>query len=77
MPSLVGTHERSKDFVEVTGFPADRLLADPDSATYAALGLVKGVRQTFFSQEVSWCDGLPECLCLFWAVHPMNLILAP
>lgn len=46
----IGTLERSKDFVEVTGFPAERLLADPDSKTYEALGLVKGVRQTFFDQ---------------------------
>lgn len=48
----VGTYERSKDFVEATGYPADRLLADPDGGTYAALGLVKGVAQTFFSVEV-------------------------
>ncbi len=39
--------------MEATGFPPDRLLADPDGGTYAALDLVKGVRQTFFSQDVS------------------------
>jgi hypothetical protein len=49
---LVGTLERSTDFVKETGFPSDCLLADPDGATYAALGLVKGVRQTFFSEKV-------------------------
>ncbi|KAI8472676.1 MAG: seleno protein U [Monoraphidium minutum] len=47
----IGTLERSKDFVEATGYPADRLLADPAGDTYAALGLVKGVGQTFFSYE--------------------------
>ena len=45
----IGTPERAKDFVRVTGFPPERLFADPTSATYAALGLVKGVGQTFFS----------------------------
>jgi hypothetical protein len=44
----IGTLARSADFVEVTGFPADRLLADPEGATYAALGLTKSVRATFF-----------------------------
>jgi hypothetical protein len=38
----------------VTGFPRECLLADPGSVTYEALGLVKGVRQTFFGSEVSW-----------------------
>lgn len=49
--TTVGTFERSKDFVRETGFPAERLLADPDGDAYAALGLVKGVAQTFFSVE--------------------------
>lgn len=34
------------------GFPREFLLADPESVTYEALGLVKGVRQTFFGSEV-------------------------
>lgn len=34
-----------------TGFPPERLLADPDGDTYAALGLRKGVAETFFSIE--------------------------
>lgn len=38
------------------GFPRDALMADPESITYEALGLVKGVQQTFFGTEVgsSW-----------------------
>lgn len=45
----IGTPERGLDFVSKTGFPADRLLADPTSTTYAALGLRKGVVDTFFN----------------------------
>jgi hypothetical protein len=48
----IGTWERSGQFAEVTGFPRECLLADPGSVTYEALGLVKGVRQTFFGAEV-------------------------
>lgn len=47
-----GTWERSKEFAEVTDFPRELLLADPESVTYEALGLVKGVAQTFFSWQV-------------------------
>jgi hypothetical protein len=48
----IGTLERSKDFVSVTEFPAENLLADPESKTYKALGLVKGIGQTFFNPQV-------------------------
>lgn len=41
---------------EVTDFPSEYLLADPTSTTYEALGLVKGVRQTFFGSQVSSVD---------------------
>ncbi|GFR42732.1 hypothetical protein Agub_g13914, partial [Astrephomene gubernaculifera] len=47
----IGTHERSKDFAEVTGFPRDSLFADPENALYDALGLVRSVGATFFSIE--------------------------
>lgn len=50
----IGTWERSAEFAEKTGFPRDALFADPDAATYAALGLVKGVRQTFFGSETAF-----------------------
>ncbi|KAF8065706.1 hypothetical protein HT031_002766 [Scenedesmus sp. PABB004] len=49
----IGTLERSAQFAEATGFPRDRLLADPESCTYEALGLVRGVRQTFFGTETA------------------------
>ncbi len=45
----IGTPERGLDFVKKTGFPADRLLADPTSVTYAAIGLKKGVVDTFLN----------------------------
>lgn len=48
----VGTKERGLEFVEKTGFPADRLLADPDSHTYEALSMKKGLLATFFSPQV-------------------------
>lgn len=54
----IGTWERSIEFAEVTGFPREALLADPDSVTYEALGLVKGVRQTFFGREVRAAHGV-------------------
>lgn len=44
--------QRGLVFVEKTGFPADRLLADPTNATYDALGFKKGVLATFFSPQV-------------------------
>lgn len=49
----IGTWERSGQFADVTGFPRDCLLADPGSVTYEALGLVKGLQQTFLAKEVS------------------------
>eukprot|EP00877_Chromochloris_zofingiensis_P002749 jgi/Chrzof1/12475/Cz06g35200.t1 len=50
----IGTWERSKQFVEVTDFPPERLLVDPDNVTYTALGLAKGVMKTFFSAETAF-----------------------
>lgn len=47
----IGTWERSKDFVKVTGFPAELLLVDPETSTYDALGLNKGLKETFLSWE--------------------------
>lgn len=53
----IGTFERSRDFVNETGFPADRLFADPDSLTYEALRLNKSLRN--FSQK-STPEGIME-----------------
>lgn len=47
----IGTKERGLEFVEKTEFPADRLIADPTSACYEALGLKSGIRETFFSYD--------------------------
>jgi peroxiredoxin len=73
----IGTVERSAEFAQVTGFPRDSLLADPDSVTYEALGLVKGVRQTFFGSEVS-CRGFEACEKggEVWMVHGQQQSLA-
>jgi hypothetical protein len=48
----IGTWEKSQKFAEATGFPAENLFVDPENSTYSAIGLNKGVRQTFFSLEV-------------------------
>lgn len=45
----IGTHERSLEFCDATGFPAEHLYADPDNSTYDALRLRKGVAETFLS----------------------------
>ena len=44
--------QRGKEFVERTGFPAEHLLADPDTVTYEALPFKKGVLTTFFNPKV-------------------------
>lgn len=48
----IGTAERGLEFSELTAFPADKLLADPENVTYDALQLRKGVVETFFNIEV-------------------------
>lgn len=48
----IGTKERGLEFVEKTGFPAERLLADPEGSVYEALRLKKGLKETFLSVEV-------------------------
>ncbi|KAG7672259.1 hypothetical protein Ndes2526B_g06754 [Nannochloris sp. 'desiccata'] len=47
----IGTKERGLEFCERTGFDSSRLLADPESNSYAPLGMKKGVKETFFSKE--------------------------
>lgn len=47
----IGTKERGLEFADNTGFPADRLLADPDGRAYSALGMRKGLRETFLSVD--------------------------
>jgi hypothetical protein len=45
----IGTPETGKDFSELTGFPRERLLADPGTQTYDALGLERGLAAALFS----------------------------
>ena len=45
----IGTPETGKEFAKLTGFPAERLLADPGTQTYDALGLERGLAAAFFS----------------------------
>lgn len=46
------------------GFPPELLLCDPENVTYSALDFKKGVRETFFSYNVSvWRHGLEFAWC--------------
>ena len=49
----IGTAERGLDFAQLTGFPPDRLLADPEAGTYTALELRKDIGSMFFNVQVS------------------------
>lgn len=60
----IGPAPRGFEFAELTGFPADRLLADPDSITYEALGLYKSVSATFLQQAVTLRLHAPRPPCL-------------
>lgn len=44
----IGTPERGVEFSELTGFPQDRLIADPENALYDKLGFYRNVQRTFF-----------------------------
>jgi hypothetical protein len=50
----IGTKERGLLFSEKTGFHPSRLLADPESNSYAPLGMKKGMKETFFSKETPY-----------------------
>jgi hypothetical protein len=55
----IGTPERGLEFCKQTGFDPARFLADPESNSYAPLGMKKGVKETFFSKETPnaiWAD---------------------
>ena len=61
----IGTAERGLEFAELTSFPASKLLADPDSVTYAALNLRKGIADMFFNPQVYslFTTIVPACSC--------------
>lgn len=64
----IGSAERGQEFAKLTGFPEDRLLADPDSQTYAAMGWYNSISKTFFSIQVpSLISPYPTSLCTFGA----------
>lgn len=50
----IGTKERGLEFCDRTGFPADRMLADPMSSMYPCLGMNKSIWATFFSKETPY-----------------------
>jgi hypothetical protein len=62
----IGTAERGLEFAQLTAFPADRLLADPDAATYAALDMRNDIGSMFFNVQVSWgpaCHAMARKAC--------------
>lgn len=50
----IGTYERSLEFCDHVGFPKENLMVDPENAAYAALGLKKGVKDTFFNEATPY-----------------------
>ena len=47
----IGIPEKARLFCELTGFPADRLLADPTASVYEALDLERGALAAFLSPK--------------------------
>lgn len=47
----IGPAPRGKEFCKLTGFPEDRLLADPDNVTYSAMGFKQGFFSTFLNPK--------------------------
>ena len=56
----IGTLERAKDFSRENDFPIELLYADAESATYEALKLRKGAKQTFMEKST------PESILKRW-----------
>ena len=48
----IGPAPRGNEFCKLTGFPEDRLLADPDNVTYSAMGFKQGFISTFLNPKV-------------------------
>ncbi|CAL5229032.1 g12279 [Coccomyxa viridis] len=45
----IGSPERGLEFAELTSFPSENLLADPENVTYDALGLTRNTLDTYFN----------------------------
>ena len=48
----IGSPERGLEFAELTSFPSENLLADPENVTYDALGLTRNTMDTYFNPRV-------------------------
>lgn len=49
----IGSPERGQEFAELTSYPAENLLADPENVTYDALSLKRNTLDTYFNPRVS------------------------
>ena len=49
----IGSPERGLKFAELTAYPAESLLADPENVTYDALSLKRNPIDTYFNPRVS------------------------
>lgn len=49
----IGSPERGLEFAELTSYPAENLLADPENVTYDALSLKNNTLDTYFNPRVS------------------------
>lgn len=49
----IGSPERGLEFAELTAYPAENLLADPENVTYDALSLKRNPIDTYFNPRVS------------------------
>ena len=52
MQVSIGSPERGLEFAELTSFPSENLLADPENVTYDALGLTRNALDTYFNPRV-------------------------
>ena len=59
----IGSPERGLEFAELTSFPSENLLADPENVTYDALGLTRNTLDTYFNPRVGFCSTIPSTPC--------------
>lgn len=52
MQVTIGSPERGLEFAELTSYPAENLLADPENVTYDALSLKRNTLDTYFNPRV-------------------------
>lgn len=63
MQVSIGSPERGLEFAELTSFPSENLLADPENVTYDALGLTRNTLDTYFNPRVSSCSIMTSIRC--------------